>query len=273
MAFSAGQRPYKLYARKLVAGALMTIIFGGVGLLLLVLAGTVGQGPVLWIIGGVFALIGLFCLATFIGMVRERLEIGRDADRPLPQVQPGRPLPAPTTRAHPWEWEDLARAIATAFEGSPYAVHADDRVISIGADLTHRRWRKKIRGSDDFTSFVATLTRRRPGVARRNDVLRHVDRGTDRPELGPIAAVSSGRSWVWKRTSTYTLGEKGFTETDRITFSTSDINRPLDEVCRAAGWRQTLDAESKGAVVIAVLGASSIIVAPVGLLIKHLSSG
>jgi hypothetical protein len=38
-----------------------------------------------------------------------------------------------------------------------------------------------------------------------------------------------------------------------------------------AGWRATLDAESKGALVMGVMGLSALVLVPVGLLVQNLA--
>ncbi|GAA1723253.1 hypothetical protein [Brachybacterium phenoliresistens] len=270
MGFTAGTAPRRTYLRQLIVAAVITLIFGGVGTLLTTIAAVTGGHPALWIVGIVFLVAGLIGLIGLIGMARERLAVGRDAGRALQEVVVGGPLPSPTTRSAPWSWPDLVRGVAAAFEDSPYVVHADDHRVRITADLTDARWIQVTSLRTYSTVFAATLTRKRPGLARRNDLLHHVETTAGPLRLGAIAAVRSGRSWFWKREVQAAIGPSGFQKVVDIDFSTSDINGPLQDVVKAAGWKQTLDAESKLALAMALLGGSSIIIVPLALLASWL---
>lgn len=88
--------------------------------------------------------------------------------------------------------------------------------------------------------------------------------------LGAVAALSSGRSWHFARRKEWTLNRYGFHKVVDYRFSTRDVNVPLDHVMKMAGWRQTLDAESKGALVMGILGLSAIPLVPLAFLITWL---
>ena len=45
---------------------------------------------------------------------------------------------------------------------------------------------------------------------------------------------------------------------------------PVKEILQRAGWREALDSETKGAIIMAALGLSSLVLVPVGLGIKAL---
>lgn len=265
-----GASPVSIFTKKLIALGLLTIIFLGIGIIVPVL-GLLGGWP--WgavFAGVVFLLGGLICLSGLLGMVRERRIAGASSGRPLQVVPVGQPLPAPTTKSHPWAWEDLVHGVAMAFDDTPYLVMADQEQIRISADPADARSRHLLTEHSPATTFASTLVRTKRGTARRLDVLHTVETSAGPAGLGAVAALSSGRSWHVSRRKDWALNRYGFHEVVDYSFSTSDVNVPLDHVLTMAGWRQTLDAESKGALVMGILGLSAIPLVPLAFLIRWL---
>ncbi|MGP9681046.1 MULTISPECIES: hypothetical protein [unclassified Brachybacterium] len=267
---AVGASPSSLFTQKLIGLSALTLIFLGLGVLLAVLAARDGWSWGLLLTGGVFALGGLICLSGALGMIRERRTAGASSRRPLQMVPVGRPLPAPTTRRDPWAWEDVVRAVAMAFDDTPYLVMADQDQIRISANLADARWRHLLTERSLSTTFASTLVRTKPGTARRLDVLYEVDASAGPAGLGAVAALSSGRSWHFSRRQEWALNRHGFHKVVDYRFSTRDVNVPLDHALTMAGWKQTLDAESKGALVLGILGLSAIPLVPLAFLIKWL---
>ena len=67
------------------------------------------------------------------------------------------------------------------------------------------------------------------------------------------------------------LGLDGFKQHVDYEFSTAEINVPVKEILQRAGWREALDSETKGAIIMAALGLSSLVLVPVGLGVKALA--
>lgn len=265
-----GASPDSLFTKKLIALGILTTVLLGVGIVVPVL-GLLGGWPWgLFAAAGFSLLGGLICLIGLVGMIRERRTAGASSRRPLQVVPVGRSLPAPTTRRDPWPWEDLVRAVAMAFDDTPYVVMADQDQIRISADLADARYRHLLTQRSLTTTFASTLVRTKPGTARRLDVLHQVDRFAGPAGLGAVAALSSGRSWHFSRRQEWALNRHGFHKVVDYRLSTRDVNVPLDHVLTTAGWRQTLDAESKGALVMGILGLSAIPLVPLAFLIRWL---
>lgn len=265
-----GASPNRLFALKLLGLSALTVVFLGVGMLLIVLGFLNGWPWGAFAAGGVFLLGGMICLSGAIGMFRERRTAGASARRPLQVVPVGQPLPAPTTKRDPWAWEDVVRGVAMAFDETPYLVMADQDQIRIAANLADAQWRHLLTERSLATTFASTLVRTQLGTARRLDVLYRVESSAGPAGLGAVAALSSGRSWHFSRRKEWALNRYGFHKVVDYRFSTGDVNVPLDHVMKMAGWRQTLDAESKGALVMGILGLSAIPLVPLAFLITWL---
>ena len=263
-----GASPNNIFTKKLIALGFLTNVFLGVGIVVPVLGFLGGWPWAAFAAAGVSLLGGLICLRGLIGMIRERRTAQSSARRPLQVVRVGQPLPAPATRRDPWLWEDLVRAVAMAFDDTPYLVMADQDQIRISANLADAPYRHLLTARRLTTTFASTLVRTKPGTARRLDVLHHVDRHAGPGGLGAVAALSSGRSWHFSRRQEWALNRYGFHKVVDYRFSTRDVNVPLDHALKLAGWRQTLDAESKGALVIGILGLSAVPLVPLAFLIR-----
>ena len=63
---------------------------------------------------------------------------------------------------------------------------------------------------------------------------------------------------------------EGFRKQVDYEFSTAEINVPVKEILQRAGWREALDSETKGALVMGAMGLSALLLVPLALGIKAL---
>ncbi len=186
---------------------------------------------------------------------------------------PTAPLPPATDRKNPWPAQWLAPALATAFEGTPYVVRSDGHSILVHADLVDTRWQHVATLHRLRHTFLARFTPTdKPGVIRRTDETRKLEGSAGVTHLGAQTSVASGRQWGYTRRIEYGLGLDGFKKRVDYEFSTGEINEPVGEIMKRAGWRPTLDAESKGALIIGGFGLSAVVVVPLAFLIRWLIS-
>lgn len=185
---------------------------------------------------------------------------------------PAAPLPPATDRKNPWPVEWLAPALAEAFAGTPYVVRSNGRSILVHADLVDARWQHVATAHHLRQTFVTRFTPTgKPGVIRRTDESRRLEASAGVTHLGAQLGVQSGRQWGHTRRVEYGLGLDGFKKRVDFEFSTAEINQPVKAIMTRAGWRATLDAESKGALVMGVMGLSALVLVPVGLLVQNLA--
>ena len=211
--------------------------------------------------------------AGFIGFLRDTDPDLVDEGGHTVVEAPSDPLPPATDRTNPWPYAWLAPALAEAFEGTPYVVLSNGSSILVRADLADARWQHVATSHRLRHTFVTRFVPTgRQGVIRRTDESRHVESSVGPTRLGAQLAVASGRQWGHTRRVEYGLGLDGFKKRVDYEFSTSEINEPVREIMQRAGWRATLDAESKGALVMGGMGLSALVLVPLGLGIKALVS-
>lgn len=242
------------------------------------LLGVVGiglTGPV-WVAifwGVVWGIALVVTVIGFIGFLRETAP-DLDAGEPRVVTAPSDPLPPATDRKNPWPAAWLAPAFADAFAGTPYVVRSNGHSVLVHADLVDARWQHAASVHHLEHTFVARFTPTdTPGVLKRTDESRRVEGHAGAQHIGAQVAVQSGRQVSYTRRVEYGLGIDGFKKRVDYEFSTSEINQPVKEILARAGWRTTLDAETKGALVIGALGASAAIIVPVVFLVKWLIGG
>ena len=188
---------------------------------------------------------------SIVAISREGRASGAADPLALPVVAPGSSLPgAGQTR---WSFDELARGVAARLADTPYVVRADNDTIVVHADLADARWRHiaTLRGLKD--TFVVTLERTGSGKVRRTDETRQLDWHAGVPSIGAQATMRSGREWSYRRQVSYGLTEKGLDKPVDYTFSTGEINPPLQATLQDAGWRTELPAVAKGALAMAVM--------------------
>lgn len=221
---------------------------------------------VVWGIAVVTTLIG------FIGFLRET-QPDLTAGEHQVVTAPPTPLPPAADRKNPWPYAWLAPALAEAFDGTPYVVRSNGHSILVHADLADVRWQHVATLHHLEHAFVARFTPTdKRGVLKRTDESRRVEAHAGVQRLGAQVAVQSGRQWGYTRRVEYGLGLDGFKKRVDYEFSTAEINQPLKEILSRAGWRTALDSESKGALVMAAMGASALVLVPIGLGISALLS-
>lgn len=216
---------------------------------------------------------GIALVATVLGFIGFLRETGPDRDAGEPQVvtAPADPLPPATDRKNPWPAAWLAPAFADAFAGTPYVVRSNGHSVLVHADLADARWQHVASLHHLQHAFVARFTPTgTPGVLKRTDESRRVEGHAGVQRIGARVAVQSGRQIGYTRRVEYGLGIDGFKKRVDYEFSTSEINQPVTEILARAGWRTTLDAETKGALAIGALGGSAVIIVPVVFLVKWL---
>lgn len=258
--------------RKTVAFVAAIVAFAaalGLGVALF-LANAQPWAALLW--GLVWGIVVVVTAVAFVGFLRQHHADPGVAAEVV--AAPGRPLPPEASgKDQPWPFEWFAPALAETFEGTPYIVRSDGTTVSIHADLADARWQHMATMLGHERTFVTHLTPEKPGLLRRTDESRSVDWQAGVPRLGARLDVQSGRVWTLTRRVDYGLAVDGFRKRIDYFFRTSEINEPLRAVLQRAGWRTALDAEAKGALAVGALGASAIVLVPVGLLVSWLVGG
>ena len=149
----------------------------------------------------------------------------------------------------------------------------DKRRSASDADLADARWRHLATRRHLEHAFVARFTPTdKPGVVKRTDESRQVESHAGISGLGAQIAVSSGREFTYTRRKEWSLGLEGFRKQVDYEFSTAEINVPVKEILGRAGWREALDSETKGALVMGAMGLSALVLVPLGLGINALVS-
>lgn len=248
------------------------IAFSAALVLGLVLLGRVAP---LWAVifwGVVWGVAVVTTALGFVGFLREsRPDLAAGEHHVV--TAPSTPLPPATDRKHPWPYAWLAPALAEAFDTTPYVVRSNGRSVLVHADLADARWQHIASLHHLEHAFVARFTPTgTPGVIKRTDESRRVEGHATARRLGAQVAVQSGRQLGYTRRLEYGLGLDGFKKRVDYEFSTSEINAPVTDILTRAGWRTTLDAETKGALVMAAMGASALVLVPIGFGISALVS-
>jgi hypothetical protein len=238
---------------------LLAGIFTVLGVVLAVLFR--GDGPAGIAVGGLFLVIGL-------GMAwsasRMRREEGLD-EIPPPEPKPGgRP------------WPEVAERIRARFEGTPFVVESVGSVIRVRADLADAAfltWAAAHRVSVVHGVEAAATA---SGQAITRDFSQGFELTAGAGRLTGSASMSSGRSWSYSRRIELGVGPDGsFGKQVDIDFSSSAVQRPVDEVLRETGWRTSwwaaLPAEAKGGLVMGVIGGVGGLAAAVAALVQALS--
>lgn len=223
--------------------AAMAFVFSSIGAVLMVIAVATSTWPLL--AGGVFLAVGLV-MAWFVPSSRRE----QTADRSV----------LPTAAAGTVPFERVAELIRERLAATPYTVELAGAMIRVHADLADAAflgWAsahgvKVVRGLE----VVAT----RPGKAITRDFEQDLDLSAGIGRLSGSVRVQSGRSWSYERRIEIGVGTDGSLgrQVD-VDFSSKDIQGPVNAVLKETGWYagswSSLPAESKGAVIIAVIGA------------------
>ena len=244
------------------------VIFIGLGLTVLV-AGLVAAGPPdrlpLALVGVGFAAVGAIPLAL---VPRTRRQSRRA--RGLVPATAGTPV-AGSTPAKPWPVEKVASALAEAFEGSPYRVEHNADTIEVSADRIAEYDAAALTRWTLDTMLSVRLAVRRPGLFERTDTLREVVWRDDRLTLGKALQTTSGWTWHYRRRIDFGLGPGGVHRTVDVTWSSDEVVGRLRAVVERAGWRIGLGPSARGALIVACIGGSAIVLVPLALLLQWLT--
>lgn len=222
--------------------AFMALIFSLLGIGLTVAAFVTGEWPLL--AGLVFLLVGLVMAWWVPAARREQSADSRDL---------------PVAEAGTVPFERVAELIRERLDGTAYAVELQGSMIRVHADLADAEflgWAsvhrvKVVRGLE----VVAA----RPGVAITRDFEQDFDLSLGVGRLSGSARVQSGRSWSVQRRIEWGVGKDGSVgrQVD-VRFSSKEIQGPVNAVLEETGWHAgswaSLPAESKGALVVGIIG-------------------
>lgn len=168
---------------------------------------------------------------------------------------------APAAAAGVVPFERVADLIRERLAGSPYAVELQGSMIRVHADLADAEflgWAsahkvKVVRGLEVVAS--------KPGVALTRDFEQDLDVSVGVGRLTGRARVQSGRSWSYERRIELGMGKDGTVgrQVD-VRFSSKEIQDPVNAVLKETGWYSSfwssLPAESKGALIVGVIGGA-----------------
>ena len=192
------------------------------------------------------------------------------------------PVAVPSTPPPPggsvWTEQQVAAEVARAFSGTPYDVLAAPGRIRVQADLADARFASLVsRHRVRFAHTTDVVTRAAPryvllDAQRRVEWVAGPD-GDGRVELAGGMSMQGGRIVGRSFRKEYAVTPKGRKLVVDYDFSTSSVHGPLREVLDAAGWQARLGAEARGALVIAAIGASSVVIVPLAFLVQYLARG
>lgn len=188
----------------------------------------------------------------------------------VPDLQPAVPAPIPEDLAAPWPLPAVATALANELVDTPYAVSFNEKMIRVNWDLGDQTWWVAAQKNGTNRAFETRLVMAGVGDVTRTDHYYALDWKAGLPVLG-AAGVSSfgGRVWRYEKRIELGTSRDGLTKAVDYTFSTTDVNDPLQAVLDRAGWtKPKLDAEARGALMVGLIGASAIPLVPLAFLIK-----
>jgi hypothetical protein len=178
----------------------------------------------------------------------------------------------------------LQAAVASACEGSPYVVTTTDSGFDVALDLVNARWHGLFRQHRLRESYVHHVTVDEPNrtylivddcVRVRRTDLGH---GTYSFAVAGSARRQRGTVITWQYRSSFGLTEDpskplsigGFGEITNYTFSSEESRRLITGPAAELGYDKKMDPVTRTGLVIGLIGASSVVLVPLGLLIRHL---
>lgn len=224
--------------------------------------------------GGRFAFGGVALLCLVVGGTalafapRARRESGTTSG-PLSPVQAAS---VAQDLERPWPLPAVASALAHELRGTPYRVAHDDRAMEVTWDLGDRSWWVGAQRNGIRRIFSTRLVMAGPGKVTRTDHYFTLDWQAGAPIVGAATGTSSGgRVWRFEKRVELGTDRDGVTVPVDVTFSTNDLDVPLQRVLDAAGWTSPkLGAEAKGALVVGMIGASAVVIVPLVFLVRWL---
>lgn len=236
---------------QLLVLSIMTLVFGAMLFLGTWAIWQSGDTPFAMVWAAILTPVFGILVWMIVAVSREKRTSSVDNPEDLPVVPAGAVPPASQGR---WSFEELARGIAARLADTPYTVRANQDAIVIHADLADERWRHLATLHSLKDAFLVTLDRTGSQTVRRTDDRRRLEWHAGVPSLGGVqATMQSGREWSYTRRVEYGLTEKGLNKAVDYTFSTGEINRPLQATLKEAGWRTELPAAAKGALAMAAM--------------------
>lgn len=228
--------------------AFMAVLFSGIGLALAVVGVVTGEW---WLLGFlIFTVVGLV-MAYWVPATRRE----QNADL----------VDAPAAAAGTVPFERVAELIRERLAGSPYSVDLEGSMIRIHADLADAEFLglasahkvKVVRGLEVVAS--------RPGVAITRDFEQDLDLSVGAGRLTGRARIQSGRSWSYERRIEVGVGKDGKVgrQVD-VRFSSRELQDPVNALLKETGWHSgfwtSLPAESKGALIVGIIGGAGAVV-------------
>jgi len=254
--------------QKWIAMIVIGVIFTVAALGILVGAFLVDDAFVRWVL----IVVGLLVLAVGILPLayapRARRETGRKV---ADDLVPAAPSPGTDDLGRPWPVPVLAGALAHELEGTPYVVEHNDRMIRVTWNLGDRSWWVLAQKNGTDRVFETRLVLAGPGKVSRTDHWHALDWQAGVPVVGTLRSqTGGGRVWRYEKRIELGTGRDGLSRAVDYTFNTADLDRPLAAVLERAGWaKPAWGAEAKGALFVAAIGASAVVLVPLGLLLKH----
>ncbi|MCK0113371.1 hypothetical protein MWU75_14570 [Ornithinimicrobium sp. F0845] len=257
-------KAHQTWIAMIVIGVIFTL--GGLGVLVGALL--VDDTFVRWVLIVVGVLVLVVGVAPLAYAPRARRETGRKVAADLVRAEP---KPGADTLGRPWPVPVLAGALAHELQGTPYVVEHNDRLIRVTWDLGDRSWWVLAQRNGTRRAFETRLVLAGPGKVTRTDHWHSLDWQAGVPVLGSVRSqTSGGRVWRYEKRIELGTDRDGLTRAVEYTFSTEDLDRPLAAVLQRAGWdKPAWGAEAKGALIVAGIGASSVVLVPLGFLLNH----
>lgn len=255
--------PHQHWILMIVFGVIFTL--AGVGVL-------VGS----FFVGGTFErwaifAVGLLVLAVGILPLAYAPRARRETGAKVPEdLVPAHPAVPGADAAKPWPVATLAGALAHELAGTPYVVEHNDRMIRVTWDLGDRSWWVLAQRNGTKRVFETRLVLAGPGKVSGTDLWHALDWQSGVPVVGAVDARSTGgRVWRYERRVELSVGADGVSTAVDYTFDTADLDRPLEQVLERGGWaKPAWGAEAKGALIVAGIGASAVVLVPLALLLQ-----
>lgn len=240
------------------------VVFGGIGLLLAVLAFTTGE-QMLLVGAAVFLVVGGIAGWLVPKMRREQAEPVEGAAGAVGGRDAG-----PGT----WPIERVAAEIRRRLEPTPYEVLVKPDRIVVEADLADARFLGPGSVRDVRVLRGLEVVLRDDGRPLVRDFERDVDWTAGVGRFTGSARVFSGVTYKYERRVEVGADRDGVGAKVDYTTSWQQVRGPVVEVLKEAGWYggwwASLPSEAKGAVVVGAIGASAIPIVPLVFLVQWL---
>lgn len=247
------------------------VIFAVAGLAVVVGSFLIGEPFTRWAVFAVGVLVLLVGIIPLAFAPRARREGGKAVAQDLVPTHPR----AVAHQSTPWPLADVAAALAQELEGTPYLVEHNEQMIRVTWDLEDRSWWVLAQKNGTDRVFETRLVQAGDAKLSRTDISHQLDWQAGVPVVGSLkASTAAGRVWTYEKRIEWGTDAEGLSRKVDYTFKTRDLNKPLAAVLRRAGWgRPVLDGNAQGAVFVAGIGASAIVLVPLALWLQKLVEG